>query len=72
MADSEPATDVQSGKSSQPPNFGVEIIDVLMRGLANAKDRLASDDPDTRVFCTGLYVDSDHWCPLMYIDARAK
>jgi hypothetical protein len=72
MADSEPAGGVRSGKGAQPANFGVEIIDVLMRGLANAKDRMASDDPTTRVFCTGFYVDSTHWCPLLYVDARAE
>lgn len=54
--------------SQQAPNLGIEIIDVLMRGLATTKERLDSGDPVLRggQVCIGWYVDHDHSCALWY------
>lgn len=54
-------------KGEQAPNLGIEIIDVLMRGLATTKERLESGAvlASGRV-CIGWYVDHDHSCALWY------
>jgi hypothetical protein len=41
-----------------------------MRGLVAARDRIGSEgglEPDSLV-CAGLYVDSGHYCPILYVN----
>ncbi len=69
MADYKPAGDVRPGKGQQPPDFGTELIDVIMRGLGTAKKRLEAGDADPQArgqLCLGWYVDHDHSCALWY------
>jgi hypothetical protein len=64
MSDNYAGSDTDSPKS---PNIGGDLIDVLMRGLATAKERLEADDALARgQVCIGWYVDHDHSCALWY------
>ena len=67
MAEYQPTGDAGPGRGEQAPNVGIEIIDVLIRGLATTKAHLESGGPEARgKVCIGWYIDHDHSCALWY------
>jgi hypothetical protein len=66
-----------SGAPKEAPapgsDLGTEIIDVLIRGLSNAKEQMERGEATTRGrACIGLYVDSEHWCALFYTNPQKQ
>ena len=59
--------DAGRGQVEHTPTVAIELIDVLIRGLATTKVRMEAGDPlaQGRV-CIGWYVDHDHSCVLWY------
>ena len=71
MAEYRPTSDAEPRKGEQPPAFGVELIDVLLRGLSTAKERMKSGNELERGrVCIGFYGDPGHWCPIFYSNPR--
>lgn len=61
----------KGGKPSQP--FESELLDVLLRGLATARENLRDGEniAGGRV-CIGWYVDHDHSCVLLYSNPQEE
>ena len=70
MTEYTPPPDAGSTAGAKRPRFSTEMIDVMMRGLVAARDRLGSGvevEPDS-LFCAGLYYDGHHYCPVLYVN----
>ncbi|NIH79694.1 hypothetical protein [Amycolatopsis viridis] len=69
MTEYEPQPGTGRTEGAKSPRMSTEIIDVLMRGLVAARDRLGAGEvePDSLV-CAGLYYDGHHYCPVLYLN----
>jgi len=69
MTEYAPPGDSGSTENEGRPRLPTEIVDVLLRGLEGARDRIGSGEiePDSLV-CAGLYYDGHHYCPVLYIN----
>ncbi len=77
MAEIQPATESNpKAEGATTSDVGADLIDVLMRGLANSKqnleiarsgERRGDTEPTIAGACVCLYVDSDHYCTVVYL-----
>jgi hypothetical protein len=68
--DAQPQDAAPAAAGGTRPRLGTELIDVLLRGLVEVRDRVTSEgelEPDSLV-CAGLYYDGHHYCPLLYLN----
>lgn len=69
MTEDAPPQEAPAG-SATGPRLGTELIDVLLRGLVEVRDRVSAEGergPDSLV-CAGLYYDGHHYCPVLYVN----
>jgi hypothetical protein len=70
MADYAQPQGAGSAEGGTGQRLGTEIIDVLLRGLTEVRDRVGSEGemmPDSLI-CAGLYYDGHHYCPILYVN----
>jgi hypothetical protein len=69
MTEYDNAQDAAQTRGSRGANLGVELIDVVIRNLETAKTNLeggAELAAEGTTFCTVLYAEPGHFCPLIY------